>query len=174
MTNGEWVFDGTPISFDKYGNLLNGQHRLSSVIKSGKSNILRLLLVLNHRFFSTMDIGQTRTGADVLAIDGVENYKLAQTANFIYKFIRSIGESAVSDSAKHRNAGTQLSHPELIKFVSVKPLLHESVLFQMKTKNYNLPVLYQIIWCLDFIFYSLKKTKMLPMFSYEDWLLVNH
>jgi hypothetical protein len=25
MTNGEWVFDGTPISFDKYGNLLNGQ-----------------------------------------------------------------------------------------------------------------------------------------------------
>jgi hypothetical protein len=50
MTNGEWVFDGTPISFDKYGNLLNGQHRLSSVIKSGKSNILRLLLVLNQMF----------------------------------------------------------------------------------------------------------------------------
>jgi hypothetical protein len=50
MTNGEWVFDGTPISFDKYGNLLNGQHRLSSVIKSG-SNILRLLLVLNQMFF---------------------------------------------------------------------------------------------------------------------------
>jgi hypothetical protein len=24
-------------------------------------------------------------------------------------------------------------------------------------KNYNLPVLYQIIWCLDFIFYSLKR-----------------
>jgi hypothetical protein len=40
-----------------------------------------------------MDIGQTRTGADVLAIDGVENYKLvAKTANFIYKFIQgSIG-----------------------------------------------------------------------------------
>jgi hypothetical protein len=117
-------------------------------------------------FFSTMDIGQTRTGADVLAIDGVENYKLvAKTANFIYKFIQgSIGESAVSDSAKHRNAGTQLSHPELIKFVSVKPLLHESVLFQMKTKNYNLPVLYQIIWCLDFIFYSLKKTDAADVF----------
>jgi hypothetical protein len=125
MTNGEWVFDGTPISFDKYGNLLNGQHRLSSVIKSGKSNIFKVATGFKPDVFSTMDIGQTRTGADVLAIDGVENYKLvAKTANFIYKFIQgSIGESAVSDSAKHRNAGTQLSHPELIKFVSVKPLL---------------------------------------------------
>jgi hypothetical protein len=88
MTNGEWVFDGTPISFDKYGNLLNGQHRLSSVIKSGKSNIFKVATGFKPDV-STMDIGQTRTGADVLAIDGVENYKLvAKTANFIYKFIQ--------------------------------------------------------------------------------------
>jgi hypothetical protein len=38
-------------------------------------------------FFSTMDIGQTRTGADVLAIDGVENYKLV--AKTLTLFINS-------------------------------------------------------------------------------------
>jgi hypothetical protein len=74
-------------------------------------------------FFSTMDIGQTRTGADVLAIDGVENYKLVAKTTLLYKFIQVQLVSQHSDSAKHRNAGTQLSHPELIKFVSVKPLL---------------------------------------------------
>lgn len=36
MLNGDWQLSPEPISFDEEGNLINGQHRLSAVVKSGK------------------------------------------------------------------------------------------------------------------------------------------
>jgi hypothetical protein len=36
MKLNNWLFDGTPLKFDKYGRLLDGQHRLNAVIESNK------------------------------------------------------------------------------------------------------------------------------------------
>lgn len=35
LKNGEWRFNGKVITFNKDGVLMNGQHRLSAVVKSG-------------------------------------------------------------------------------------------------------------------------------------------
>lgn len=35
MSSGDWTFTGESISFDLRGRLVNGQHRLSAVVKSG-------------------------------------------------------------------------------------------------------------------------------------------
>jgi len=35
MIDGSWKLNGKPIIFDSNGRLLNGQHRLSAVIKAG-------------------------------------------------------------------------------------------------------------------------------------------
>ena len=35
MQNGEWKLNGKSICFDWNGRLLNGQHRLSAVVRSG-------------------------------------------------------------------------------------------------------------------------------------------
>ena len=37
MQNGEWRLNGKTICFDWNGRLLNGQHRLSAVVRSGVS-----------------------------------------------------------------------------------------------------------------------------------------
>lgn len=131
MVANEWKYDAKTISFDKYGHLLDGQHRLKGIVKSGKTLPFKVTTGFNPEIFAIMDIGKTRTGSDVLAIAGVENYKLcAQTANFIYQFIRgSISINASKDSR------TALSHSELLKFVEVKPLLKESVSFNVKRKR---------------------------------------
>ncbi len=137
MTNNEWQYDGTPISFDKYGKLLNGQHRLTGVVLSGKSIIFKITSGFSPSIFTTMDVGKVRTGSDVLAIAGIDNYKLmAQTANFVYQFQR--GSVSVNASKTSRNAlrpNITLSHSQLLDFVGVNPSLKESVKFQMKQKK---------------------------------------
>lgn len=35
MSKGEWIMNGEPICFDRYGNLVNGQHRLTAIIRFG-------------------------------------------------------------------------------------------------------------------------------------------
>ena len=34
MLNGEWIFNGEAIKFNKSGKLVDGQHRLSAIVKS--------------------------------------------------------------------------------------------------------------------------------------------
>ncbi len=137
MSNNEWQYDGTPISFDKYGKLLNGQHRLNGVIISGKSIIFKITSGFSPSIFATMDVGKVRTGSDVLAIAGIEDYKLiAQTANFVFQFLR--GSVSVSASKASRSAlrpNISLSHSQLLDFVEVNPSLKDSVKFQLKQKK---------------------------------------
>lgn len=137
MINNEWQYDGTPISFDKYGKLLNGQHRLTGVVLSGKSIIFKITSGFSPSIFATMDVGKVRTGSDVLAIAGIDNYKLvAQTANFVYQFKRgSVSINATKSSRNTSQPNTTLSHSKLLEFVEVNPLLKESVDFQVKQKK---------------------------------------
>lgn len=137
MTKGEWKFDGTPINFDKYANLLNGQHRLSAIIKSNTTQIMKVMTGLPSEIFATMDIGKIRTSAEILAIAGVENFKIcSQASNFIHKFKRGvIGEDASKSSRHQANPNTGLSHPELLKFVASQPLIKQSVEFYLGLKK---------------------------------------
>ena len=137
MLTDNWNFDGTPITFDKYGNLLNGQHRLKSVILSKKTLPFKVSTGYNPEIFTTMDIGKTRTGSDVLAIAGYDNYFLmGQTANFMFKFLR--GSISVNDTKHSRHQARPnngLSHSELLKFVELKPFIKNSVDFARQIKK---------------------------------------
>lgn len=137
MINNEWQYDGTPISFDKYGKLLNGQHRLNGVIQSGKSIIFKITSGFSPSIFATMDVGKVRTGSDVLAIAGIDDYKLmAQTANFVFQFQRgSVSVNATKTSRNALRPNTTLSHAQLLEFVEVNPSLKDSVKFQLKQKK---------------------------------------
>ncbi len=137
MIAGDWNYDGTPIVFDKYGNLLNGQHRLTAVVTSKKTLPFKVSTGYKTNIFATIDIGKTRTGGDVLAIAGYENYTMfAQTANFMFKFMRgSITQNASKPSRQTSSPNTGLSHKELLKFVELKPFIKNAILFALKTKK---------------------------------------
>ena len=61
MEQGFWQENGEPIQFDKSGNLLNGQHRLKAIIKSGKA---QKMLVVRDVEANVFDVGKTRTWSD--------------------------------------------------------------------------------------------------------------
>lgn len=71
MLVGEWKQDGNTIKFDKTGALIDGQHRLSSIIKSGKSQELIIVKGLDEDVFAILDSGKQRTLKDILSIAGV-------------------------------------------------------------------------------------------------------
>lgn len=137
MTNGEWLFNGSLLTFDMHGNLLDGQHRLMAVIKSGKSVPFKISTGFKSEVFSTIDINKVRSSSDILAIAGVSNYQLcASTANFIFQFMRgSINDSASKSSRQLSRPNKGLTHKELLKFVEVKPNLKTSVEYQLSIRK---------------------------------------
>lgn len=76
MSAGKWNLDGGAIRFGEEDVLLDGQHRLLAVVKSGvtiRTVVVRSLLNATQ---STMDVGPQRTFGDHLKIAGEKHYTL--------------------------------------------------------------------------------------------------
>jgi hypothetical protein len=67
MRTGAWLDTGDPIKFSKSGRLLDGQHRLTALIRANKSFEMTLAENLAEEAFEVIDTGKTRTAADVLS-----------------------------------------------------------------------------------------------------------
>lgn len=88
MESGKWHQTGEPIKFDAKGNLLDGQHRLAAVIRSGarvKLSVIRNVLPDARK---VMDTGRRRSVADNLFMDfGVKNStQVASAARIIIRW----------------------------------------------------------------------------------------
>lgn len=75
MSRGEWVLNGESLKFNGDGALLDGQHRLAAVVKSGETQQFLVVRGLDHETLETIDIGRSRTFGDMLAIEG-EGYHI--------------------------------------------------------------------------------------------------
>lgn len=83
MIEGNWHYNGEPIQFDTNFNLMNGQHRLRAIVKSGKAQSILVITGLDPAAHTTMDNGARRLPGDVLTISGyAEGRTLAAVANF--------------------------------------------------------------------------------------------
>lgn len=86
MSKGEFSESSPiPISFDHDGNLIDGQHRLSGVILSGKSVWMTIAENVPSENFKIIDRGAKRTPGDIFKISGIENSKIC--AAIIHKFL---------------------------------------------------------------------------------------
>ena len=73
MKEGNWHLTGDTIKIDKFGILLDGQHRLHACIKAGvafKNNISRGVERIAFKF---IDTGRNRSAGDVLSIEKISN-----------------------------------------------------------------------------------------------------
>ncbi len=80
IRNGEWMLNGDAIRFSESGELIDGQTRLSAIIRAGMPVDSLVIWGLPNESFRTIDInGSARTAGDVLAISGVKDYRLCAT-----------------------------------------------------------------------------------------------
>lgn len=74
MKAGNWQFNGEPIKFAKDGTLIDGQHRLTAIVKAGIPQEMLIVRGLEMKSQHTMDAGSTRSTADALKLRGEKNY----------------------------------------------------------------------------------------------------
>lgn len=74
MTEGRWrPLIGEPISFSENGTILNGQHRLWAIVKSGRAQMMLVLGGLEMNTQDAMDAGAVRVAGQQLALHGWKN-----------------------------------------------------------------------------------------------------
>lgn len=80
MMAGRWMSTGDTIKFAAGGRLLDGQHRLRAVVEANKPIDFMVARGVASSVFTAIDTGKSRTGTDVLAIEGMEP-ELARTVS---------------------------------------------------------------------------------------------
>jgi hypothetical protein len=71
MAEGRWKFNGETVVFDKDHNLMQGQHRLEGVEKSGVAVLLLLVEGVEPDVMDTFDTGLPRYYHDMLKVKGL-------------------------------------------------------------------------------------------------------
>lgn len=79
IASGNWRPDGTPIRVSKSGKLLDGQHRLSAIIRAGCDVPVILIEDLDEDTQLVIDSGRARTFNDYLVVRGYPDHLTAAT-----------------------------------------------------------------------------------------------
>jgi hypothetical protein len=131
MVAGRWHLTGSPIQFAVDGRLLDGQHRLLAIVKSGVTLPMFVVCGLPSSAQSYMDTGAKRTVADQLSIAGYKNSSvLAAGARLALAWrMGRLGQprEAVSD-------------PETRAFIQAHPSLIEAAAFAAQMRRAGLDV----------------------------------
>lgn len=102
-----WRLNGATIVFNDLGQLSDGQHRLASCVKSGKSIIAIVVWGIREDAFPTMDTGRVRTGADAVRASGISNSAwISGAANLLLRYKR--GEPLHSNQNGFRAAPIEI------------------------------------------------------------------
>jgi len=100
MTAG-WELTGQPIIFSRCGRLLDGGHRLTAVIKSGKKIRTMAVFGVHYEAFSFLDIGRKRTPANTLEVMGV-TYATTRAGAMRWVYILTMGSCGPALPTKPR------------------------------------------------------------------------
>lgn len=119
MSNGKWADAGDPIRINCDGTLLDGQHRLEAIVKSGVTIKMAVARGVDKRAMLTMDTGSKRTFADNLRILGHRNVSHLAAAvrwGVIY-----------DDPDRKPYKTTTSSHPEMMQWMIDNPKIADHV-----------------------------------------------
>jgi hypothetical protein len=113
IRNGNWVTTHQGIVFSESGRLINGQHTLNAIIKSGLSVKIFVFTGISDKAFQVIDCGLKRTIADLTGLA----QKTSEVCRFLADIIRPSRTTTLSsDVLRVANAGIADLHDELIEY----------------------------------------------------------
>lgn len=116
MSKGVFKQTGESIKIAENGILLDGQHRLHAIIKTGKTLSMWVVRGLDNDAFKYIDTGRSRKASDVLAIEGVYRAtKMATMSKFIINFQKSRYVAVAEHSLQF---GSRISNADISAFVA--------------------------------------------------------
>jgi len=126
MKSGDWQITGDSIKFDKAGNLVDGQHRLSACIESAVSFRSLVVYGLTPGTRDVVDTGKPRTNGDMLAMHGQTNsIALAAALKFLINEKRSYQFSVPATHSELLDA--LVRHPNINLYIPPAGMLPKGV-----------------------------------------------
>jgi len=110
IETGNWLLNGSPIVFGTSGKLLDGQHRLTAISKTEKTQEMLVVREVDDDVFVTLDSGRARTGRDAFNVAGILNAEVMATA------VKKILDGFMSTRTYINNTTIRRSNTELIDF----------------------------------------------------------
>lgn len=143
MGNGDWMLNGEPIKFAADGTLLDGQHRLSAIVKAETSIDLLVVRGVAVEAQDTMDSGITRKFADQLHLAGEAE---AQSLSAILRKILlwEVGY-------RMRGGGLKVTHAELADTLKRHPVARDCAAYGRRratAANLHVSTIGFIFWLL--------------------------
>lgn len=124
MKGGQWVLNGESIKFDRFGTLVDGQHRLAAIAEAGVA--VQMLVVRNVDLDSqlTVDVGLRRSIGDHLAWRGEANAtRLGAALGALLVYRRHGIFDPTGAGGRHRN----FTYRDLLDLLDECPHIRESV-----------------------------------------------
>lgn len=136
ILSGQWAINGETIKFSDEGILLDGQHRLMAIIKTGTAVQTIVVRGLEPQVYETIDTGSLRRPSDTLARNGESNsITLSTVARHIY-----IHEQLGNLSMLSSRESNLVTTADILETIDANPGIRESV-SMMKGKRFLRPLL---------------------------------
>lgn len=129
-----WQTNGESIKIATAGTLLDGQHRLDAISKSGIPVTTLVVRGLDKKTFKTIDSGRVRTHAEFLKIDGKNGPNLnilAAAARIAMGFDKQTG--------KYNHVGRKVSPSKILNFVDKYSGIEHSASIQERLRKFCSP-----------------------------------
>lgn len=117
METNSWPITGDTIKFDRDGNLIDGQHRLSAIVKSGKTQKMLVVYGLDKSILTAIDIGLKRSLENALQFQG-ESYEngsssIVRLRMTLDKGVKHIGQSEANmEITRQAQVDEYISHKD--------------------------------------------------------------
>lgn len=113
MQKGQWLFNGDTICFDENGVLVDGQHRLAAIAKSGIEATCIIVRNLDPKVIMTKDIEmKPRNLSDLLSMDGIKDSSCC--SSIVTRFVGLRNNKCIMDTETSGFGGMQLNRDATI------------------------------------------------------------
>ncbi|MCZ2526211.1 MULTISPECIES: hypothetical protein [Streptomyces] len=121
IKQGEWQVTHQGIAFDEDDVLIDGQHRLTAIVKAGVAVDSVVTHGVPRSAFTVMDTGRKRTGRDVLALAGETN------AVHLASALRGLHLYLTAPDSGWSGSSSMISNDQLLGVLEEHPRMREAL-----------------------------------------------
>lgn len=120
MLRGQWALTGEAVKFSTEGKLLDGQHRLTAVVRSKQTVTLIVVRGIDESAQLEMDTGVKRTASDALGFLGETNTALLAAAT---RLAILVNDGRINADRKRQG----VSNGEIAEYIELHPEIRDAV-----------------------------------------------
>ena len=138
MKQGKWRLTHQGLAISDTGIIIDGQHRLLAIIESNMPIDFNVTYGVNDDSFKYVDVGYTRTTANIFAIEDIPNYTKHSAGISRYHNIKDTLLFSQNDTKRTKNSYT---HDDYLQFYYDK----QELLRDIQSKSTSLYTKYKIL-----------------------------